>query len=199
MAYDRAWLRTQIGNFIHDTTTGLEDTFIDMATKKVGVMLEGQANQLTTTYNIATADFPLPDEAISIRVLAYRTAQDSYLLRSVPTHQLANYNDTGVASGSPAVYSIIGGVLKIRPFIAGDYDVTTFTGVDIGPAASDTNDSLEQYPYIFLDAALVEAFDYKQDGTYAGRYESKWLGAVEQVNRVSRKLDQGDVPAMRAM
>jgi hypothetical protein len=54
------------------------------------------------------------------------------------------------------------------------------------------------YPFIFLEAALSEGYAWKEDGASASAYEKKWLGSVQEVNRKSKKLQQGDTPAMRA-
>jgi hypothetical protein len=193
--YSRDWLRTQIKAFIHDANTGLEDTFIDVGAIKLGQMLESRENQVTSNVNITESEHAVPAEWVSINLVEYPADSTMYALLSVPKHNLANYGNTGM----PAVYNMLGGVLRIAPFVGGTYQVTRFEKVTIPADDAGTNGALEANPQVFLSAALIEAFDYKQDAGMVQRYSVKLENEVRQINLATRRLNRGDAPSQRAV
>lgn len=193
--YNRQWLQNQIGAYSHDRNLGaLADTFIDIAITKISNILESQYNETSLTLTLNTAGPDLPADVVTVSQVAYlgdRTIQ----LRSIPTHQWTYYQDTG----TPAVYQTKLDRLLIRPFMAGNYGIWYFSRMTLLDDPGATLPALTAYPFLFLDAALAECYDYKQDAELMQRYQDKWLAEVHEINRVTAKLRAGDAPAMRAI
>ena len=196
MAYNRKWLRDQVAAFMHDRNLGNQvDTFIDIAITKISQLLESQYNEKQVTRSLTASPYGVEADMVSIRNIHYQTSQGGYLLTSVPSHNIEKYATTG----NPAVYAVNANSIVIKPFSAGDYDITYFGSMTLGTNDTDTFPALQNYPFLFLDAALAEGYDYKQDPDQRTRYQDKWITEAHEINRRSRTLRQGDVPAMRTL
>ena len=193
--YNRQWLQNQIGAYSHDRNLGpLADTFIDIAITKISNILESQFNENRLDITLNNNQLLLPDDVVSVFIVAY-LGTTGIILRSVPTHQWSRYQDTG----TPAIYQVRNDSINIRPFTEGNYAVWYYSRINLLDDPGATHPALTAYPFLFLDAALAECYDYKQDAELMQRYQDKWLAEVHEINRVTRKLRAGDAPAMRAM
>ena len=191
--YNRQWLQNQIGAYSHDRNLGaLADTFIDIAITKISNILESQYNENSQLVTITSNPWTLPDDVVSVSAVGF---QGGAILRSLPTHQIRRYPETG----TPAFYRIKVNNVRFIPFMAGEYGIRYFSRINLLDDPGATHPALTAYPFVFLDAALAECYDYKQDAELMQRYQDKWLAEVHEINRVTSKLRAGDAPAMEAM
>jgi hypothetical protein len=227
--YTRNWLKEQIKGYLKDSSVDAYlDTWIDISAKRVSSILEcfemeeaigntlqvqiqegvdggsaGSSNVVVIdggdAYNQDPASAPKEyiDFYGTFKRLVAVQAWDNGIwrnLRMVPKHEASAYKHTGV----PTVYHVEQRRIYPLPFLAGDYRALFLREVEI-PIGDNEDDVLTAYPYIFLNAALSEAYDWKQDENMIARYEQKWQGEAEAVRTVYRSEHTGETPAMRAI
>lgn len=227
--YNREWLKTQIQSYLQDSSITAElDTWIDLGAKRVSQVLEcwemeqdltlglsGLINNCSLDGGDASGGgdainggdaFGNPEQSgqeyITIpsgtkRILSVQYRDDAILydLRSIGRHDSAGYK---AATGRPVVYLIEYRNIYPLPFASGDYVAAVLAEVVI-PDGTGEVDALTSYPFIFLNAALSEAYDWKQDPEMMGRYENKWVAEAEQVKAIYNREKSGEVLAMRAV
>ena len=115
-------------------------------------------------------------------------------LKAVPKHEASAYKYSGV----PLVYLVENRRIYPLPFLDGDYRAIFQAEIEI-PVGDGEVDALTAYPYLFLNAALAEAYDWKQDEIMSARYEQKWMREAEQIKLVYRSEHSGETPSMRAV
>ena len=229
MAFNRNWLKQQLAYYLKDDSVGIHlDTWIDLSAKRVSSLLEcfEMEEVATNSLSVAVASgvdggfaggtnlvvidggdafsadpaaapksyIPLPTR---FKRLVVVQVQDNGLwraLRSVPKHEVSHYRSNGYAE----VYHLEEGRIYPLPFQSGDYRAIYLREVEI-PVGDNTDRVLTAFPYVFLNAALAEAYDWKQDEAMFARYEGKWLNEVEQIKVLYRSEHNGETPAMRAM
>lgn len=196
MIYNRQWLRDQLASYMRDPNMGsVQDTFINIACTRLGVMLQSQYNEFTVQRTLSAASYPLEEDMVSFRLVEYNGDGGPYALTGVPSHRVNDYTGDGM----PRVYGIKGNNLVVAPFTQGLFDLTFYARVILGDDTSSTNAALQGYPFLFLSATLQAAYEWKQDEGQANRYEQKWMQEVAEINKTSSLLNQGDAPAMRAI
>ena len=84
------------------------------------------------------------------------------------------------------------------PFTEGNFRAIFLVEVEI-PVGDNETGALTSYPYVFLNAALAEAYDWKQDPEMNARYEGKWIQEASQVRDIYRSEHSGETPAVRAV
>ena len=116
-------------------------------------------------------------------------------LRSVPKHDAWQYKRDGL----PHVYLVEQRRIYPLPLLEGNYKAQVLYEAAI-PAGGDNEDAvLSAYPYIFLNAALAEAWDWKQDAEMASKFEAKWQEDANKVTDIYRGERSGETLSMRAM
>ena len=227
--YNRDWLKAQIVFYLKDTSVDLHlDTWIDLGAKRVSEVLECFEMEVITNSTLVaeisqgvdggfSGDTGLllidggdafasgviePDrEFITLQnnfkrlVVVQALDNDTWRpLRSVPKHEAYRYNQTGV----PQVYHVEQRKVYPLPRAAGSFRTITVNEVVI-PVGDNEVDALTSYPFVFLNAALAEAYDWKQDAEMNARYENKWLNEAREITTRYRGEHTGDTPSMRAM
>jgi hypothetical protein len=229
MDFNRNWLKAQIASYLKDESVAANlDVWIDLAAKRISQVLECfemetlQGNSLRFSAedgldggfadgtNLIIIDggdaynqdpSAAPTEWIQLparfRRLVAVQAYDNGVwrnLRSVPKHEASAYKRSGV----PLVYLIEDSRIYPLPFAEADYRAIYLREVEI-PIGDNPDDVLTAYPMIFLNAALAEAYDWKQDNEMNMRYEQKWQQEAMQVTAIYRSEHTGETPAMRAV
>jgi hypothetical protein len=110
-------------------------------------------------------------------------------------HEARQYKRGGI----PGRYLIEDRRIHPLPFIDGSYRAQLLSEVVIPPTPDDIIDAVVSYPFIFLNAALSEAFDWKQDDVMNQRYEQKWFTEATTVRNAYMQDRAGESLAMRAM
>jgi hypothetical protein len=102
-------------------------------------------------------------------------------------------------AGIPANYLVENRRIYPYPYQAGQYRTQVIDEVVIPITSDDEIPALTSYPFIFLNAALSEAFDWKQDDTMNARYESKWFTEATMITNNYQEDRSGESLAMRAV
>jgi hypothetical protein len=229
MAYTRNWLKEQIAGYLKDASVGVHlDTWIDIGAKRVSRVLECPEmeyelfNSLTipidsgldggnaSASNLIIVDggdafsadpsaaprnyIIMPDRLVRLVVVQTLTNGEWRALRSVPKHNAFNFKGTG----TPEVYYVEKQRIYPVPFNNGEFRSIYLTEVEI-PVGDGETPALTSYPFVFLYAALSEAYDWKQDAEMNARYESKWIRDAEFIRSIYRGEQSGETPAIRAM
>ena len=227
MIYTRQWLQDQIRSYLKDRSLTLAelDTFIDVSVSRLCQVLEctemetiitgtvqavgaidgGNAGSVNTqeidggdAFNsgevvLSPAAIPLSSNHKRIVVVQYLRDGDWYALRSVPKHEAAAYK----VEGQPCVYYIEDSQVFPIPRKEGNARVIALEFFELPDTGS--HPVLQAYPFLFLNAALAEAYDWKQDEVANQRYENKWIGDAEAVTTLYRTTHQGETLSMRAI
>ena len=192
----RAELEQLIAEYSHRTDlSNVIDFVIDFSTKRIGRDLRSQENEVAIPFTPAVNPAPLPADFQALRHVTYDADRGAVTLRSVSTHFLTRFSDTG----QPQVYSIKAKEIYIAPFQVRDFVVTYWQTPAALIAASDTNPVLDEYPYLYLYAALIEVYTWAQDDTQRDRALSLYSTEIELQNKQAAKADQGDAPQMQAV
>jgi hypothetical protein len=229
MAYDRAWLRAQVSSYLHDAeVTPLIDTWIDIGAKRVSQVLqcwemeteltiglaavvgEGTLDGGTSSgggivvdggdaYNTSSQSLPYMEIGSTVKQVLGVQWQDQEgqwrNLVALNRHEARQYKRGGI----PGRYLIEDRRIHPLPFIDGSYRAQLLSEVVIPPTPDDIIDAVVSYPFIFLNAALSEAFDWKQDDVMNQRYEQKWFTEATTVRNAYMQDRAGESLAMRAM
>ena len=189
----RAELETLIASYLHrvDMTTDIPG-FIALATQRLGRMLRSQVNQTVVLFQPTTATSALPADYRGMRAVYSQESRGPVALSSAGLHRISRFASTG----SPAVYSITGKSITIAPFRAGDFELHYYNEPATLTTGSSTNAVLDEYPYLYLYASLVEANIFLQSPDQAARMLSIFTGEVRDVNSQSMYASAGDAPAV---
>lgn len=229
MAFNRNWLKAQLASYLKDATLGAElDTWIDLGAKRVSQVLEcwemetelfnslvipldggldgGYADGTNTivvdggdAFNQDPDSAPrqyivMPDRMIRTIAVQALSNGEWRNLKAIPKHNAYAFKVTG----QPSSYLIERQRIYPLPFVDGQYRAIFLTEVQI-PVGDNETGALTSYPYVFLNAALAEAYDWKQDAEMNARYEQKWIAEASQVRDIYRSEHVGETPAMRAV
>jgi hypothetical protein len=116
-------------------------------------------------------------------------------LKSIPKHEAQLYKGP---AGQPVYYYVETRYIHPLPAMAAAYRTQVLFEVVI-PVGDNEIDALASYPMVFLNAALQEAYDFKQDPEMSARYESKWVTEAEAARAIYRGEHGGETLAMRAV
>ncbi len=194
----RAWLRQNIAGYLHDGSLSAElDTFIDLGAKRISQLMQCVEMEAEITRNKGDANNFIAVPADFQRLLGVQVADNGTWrnLQAISRHDAAYFDGAGLAM----VYRIDGGVIQPLPASDSDYRVQYLQEAIVPEDSAETNAVLSAYPMVFLNAALVEAYDWKQDFELVGRFEQKLMGDIRAITRIYLSERAGEVPAMRAV
>lgn len=227
--YNRQWLRDQVASYLKDRTLSAEiETFIDLAAARVSQIMECREMEVVQTNRlIVSADAPLdgggsgggstlivdggdafagdeeakPTPYVQLTNKVRRLVQVQVLergewrsLKSLPTHSVFPLKRPGV----PVNYYIEENRVYPVPLTEGTFRVIYLSQIEI-PIGDAAPKCMSAYPFVFLNAALAEAYDWKQDAELYAAYEQKWLAEATRIREIYRGEMIGEVPAVRAV
>ena len=194
---DKSDLVALVESYMHRADATLDNnigTWIDFATARIGRDLRSQQNEVTLDLSPLANPAALPADYRAMKVISYPAdGNASIALRSVPPATIARVTNTG---SSPAVYSVSGFELTVKPFQAKVFATTYWAEPDALVVDADENDVLNAYPYIYLYAVLIEGNAWVQDFVLRDQWLATYAGEVALTNEQSQSADVGDVPAM---
>jgi len=195
----RLQLRVLMAGYLHDNSLGaFLDQWIDTGAHRIGQIL--RCREMETTFQRVT---DAPENYIDCgaefqEVLRVSTPSDgggSRVLEAVGSHDWLHGAANG---GTPWAYYVEGARIYPLPFGNQDYSAVVLARPVVPVVDTDTNAVLTAFGFLFLNAALVEGFDYKQDETLTVRYENKWTAEAQAITRAYEKNRRGEALAMRA-
>ena len=195
---NRTWLQEQIKSYLHDSTVDAQlDTWIDIAAGRVsqGLRCWEMEQELVRAAGSAENYIDLGTTTRQILGVQWQNNSGAYTnLQSVPRHDAGLYK----RNGQPCVYLVEDRKVWPLPMIDGNYKAQVIQDVVI-PAGLETTPALTAYPFLFLNAALAEAYDWKQDPEMMARMEQKWQSEADMITKTYLSERVGDTPAMRAV
>ncbi len=194
---DRSDLITLVESYLHRADSTLDDnigSWIDFATKRIGRDLRSQENETSLDLTPVGNPVALPADYRAMKVIQYPADGNADIaLRSVPSATIARVTNTG---SSPALYSISGFLMTIKPFQAKTFSTVYWSEPAALVSAGDENPVLTAYPYIYLYAVLIEANAWLQDFAARSQWLAVYAGEVGATNEQSQSADVGNTPAM---
>lgn len=193
---NRGELEALVAQYMHrkDLTAQIPG-FISLATARLGRMLKSQVNEITSTINPVTNPSPLPQDFRGMRLITAAESRGPVPLQSQSATRINRFSD----NGSPAAYSISGKQITIKPFREGIYTITYFAEPAALTAGGSENDVLDEYPYLYLYACLVEANIFVQDPEQANAMLQIFSSEVFEVNAMSGAARAGDAPQVQGV
>ncbi len=194
--YNREWLKTQIRGYLHDDgVDNISDTWIDIGAKRVSQVMECAEMEAELLRSAGAADvfITLPSDVRRLLGVQWFNNSRWTNLRSIPRHLSGCYS----SYGTPGVYWIEQRKIYPLPFVDGDYKAQVL--VDVVIPLTDETPALTAHPYVFLNAALSEGYDWKQNMEMVQRYDNKWNSEANTITAEYNSEITGEVPAMRAI
>lgn len=141
--------------------------------------------EATGTITITDGVGALPGDYLSMRKL-FRPGDDVGLTYLAPERMAI----TGVSypSGVPMHYTTEGDFLKLTPQWSGDLTVLYYKRHPEVSATSITGPLIVAHGLAYLEATLIEAFSFLQDGENAVGHAAKLRGLVSGINRSATDL-----------
>lgn len=192
-------LKEAIAEYLHrdDITTTLYNTFIEFATRRIGLALQSYENEKVVQLMPTSHLVDLPTDFSSLRSITYPNGNSVISLASVPLDVLYRYPLEGA---SPSIYAITQKKIDIRPFQDNiTFDLTYYHYPEFLVDDTDTNSILTAYPYLYLYAGLVEANRWTQDAEQLSIALNNYVNEMQIVNRESEKARTGNMPQMRGV
>ena len=190
---NRGELEALVANYMHRTDLATQiPGFIDLATQRLGRMLKSQVNEITVDFQPTENPSLLPADFRGMRSVYSLEDRGPVALQSQSISRITRFRD----SGSPAAYNVQGKSIRIAPFRAGTYELHYFAepGELSGPTSE--NAVLDEYPYLYLYASLVEANIFVKDPDQAQAMLQIFSSEVFEVNAMSGAARAGDAPQM---
>lgn len=193
---NRGELEALIAQYMHRTDLAAQiPGFITLSTQRLGRMLKSQVNEITAIHQPTVNPSALPADFRGMRVVYSRENRGPVPLQSQSATRIARYRQ----DGSPAAYSISGKAITIAPFRAGDYDLVYFAEPAELTTTGSENAVLDEYPYLYLYAGLVEANIFVKDPEQANSMLEILRSEVFEVNAMSGAARAGDAPQIQGV
>lgn len=179
-----AELKAEVASWIHrtDLETKIPD-FIYLAEKKISNNI--RSRQLEVSTNIATVagekEVELPADFTSAKSIQISGTINT-ILSQVPVNRLLQYNAYN-ETGTPQFYSIQNNSLILSPIPDDIYSINLVYYQDLVPLSGTTltNWVLDDYPYIYLYGALIEASIFTNDPELMNFYQQKFNEAISDM------------------
>ena len=160
-----------------------------------GVVDGGDA--FASSFDATRPYMEIPGGLIAIlSVQALGTNDTFYNLRSVGMHEANKWRKE---TGRAQVYVVENSNIYPYPFSEGSYKARILQEVEFPLQGNEVPAAITAYPFIFLDAALAEAYDWKQDEIMSQKYMQKWVAEAQTVRDNWENENAGEALAVRAV
>jgi hypothetical protein len=195
---NRDTLAAEIASYIHRTDLTAEILgFIDLTTKRLGRDLKSLENEKTLDpFTMATNPQVLPADFVTLRELTYESGSGVVFMKAAGLRELARYSGSR-AGNNPVYYAVKGRSIQVAPTRLGDFQLTYFSSPLELAAGTDTNAVLMTFPYLYLYAALMEAFFFIQEEKGHQMARANYLTELRAANISAEKARVGTAIASR--
>lgn len=190
---DKGSLKAAIANYMHRTNLDDQmDGWIDIATKRIGRDLRSMANQIILDpFEVTVQLNELPTGYQALKELSYTFGGRRVQVLSGSANVMSAFVPE---SSMPKRYKVHGNQIEIKPFSAREYRLIYWESPDPLLEDGDTNAVLDEYSYLYLYAALIEANFYVQNAAARQLSLDTYTGEVEEINRRNASSDAGGSP-----
>jgi len=193
----RANLRDAILLQIKDgSLSTLADLWIDAGASQLGEVLRCAEMETTITRNTGDPDVFITIPSDSVKLLEYSAEMSGTW---IPLQSIGKNARMPISDGRPVSYYIHQGKLYPVPSEDRNYRLTYLAAPAIPEDDAAESVFLQRYRPLFYFAALVEAYDYKEDAEMSQVFERKRNGLAAAITRRWESERIGDLPAMRSV
>lgn len=188
-----AELRTEISSWLNrtDLTTAQLSTLVNMAEADIRSKVKLRRDVTLATGTLSGESLTLPATFLEARRFETGGKVRSYL----EPQQYQRLKDSGISSG---YFTILGANLLSLGSVNGDaYSLLYVAAPTPLSADGDTNWLLQNYPQVYLYAALKHGGVYFKDPQAAQGYDVLWQQAVADLNAAEARGNQGGQMVIR--
>lgn len=164
--------------------------FIQGCEALVNRWLRERRMQAQSTASVNTAACQLPaDFAEAIAVQARAGSGEAWAVLEPATPQRVNMAAEAESAGRPGRYSILGESLVLSPAPDGAYEVqmTYYQRLTALSGSQASNWLLVSAPDVYLNGALVGAYEFLREWDAAMRFEAKFYRGLAELKRADRR------------
>lgn len=172
-----AWLKR------NDMTAIIPD-LIMMAESRLSSDIDARLMESRTTLTVSSEYTTLPSDLLETR-RALLQVDPKRKLRYVTPDQITEQYPTS-ATGSPAVFSVIGQEMQVAPIpdTAYQIELTYYQRIPALSATNTTNWLLTNFPAAYVYATLCEAIPYIVGDARIPVFETKYQQQIEAINNI---------------
>jgi len=184
MALDTyAELKTQVAAWLHrNDLTDRIPTFIEFATNRLTRSITSPRMEASTTLNIVNGIASLPNDFRAAISMTLGTVE----YKAITAADMRAMDQGGIRPTYP-VYSIVNNQIKVYPAESSSPTFIYAVRLPNLVADGDTNWVLQDYPDVYLMAALAEARKFVLDDTRLVQYEQMTIARIDELNRNERR------------
>jgi hypothetical protein len=127
----------------------------------------------------------IPSDFLAMRNFQLNTSPRTRLQYVTPEHMDSIYPDSS-ASGTPAVYTLVGGEIQLAPVPETTYTVEMDYYAKLDIATDSTNWVLTNAPRLYYYGALLEAAPYLKDDKRVSLWSQLLENAINEVERADK-------------
>lgn len=191
-----ALLKQAIENWSHRTDiSDVIDNCIELAENEIDKRLMLRNNELRATVTMSTTDrfLALPARFLKMRRLSLINGSLNYEIAFRAPEQMTIQD----AAGRPKFYTV-GSQLEFDRTADSAYtlEMQYFSRIVPLSTSNTSNDTLTDYPDLYLWGSLLQLALWEKDNEQAVLYQQKFDLAIEQANKQERKGRYGTAPRM---
>jgi len=174
-----AGLKTEVAAWLHrNDLTDRIPTFIEFATNRLARTITSPRMEASTTLSVVNGVASIPSNFRSAVAMTLGTVE----YKAITAADMRAMNQGGIRPTYP-VYSIVNNQFNVYP--ADSSSPTLIYSVQLTNlvADADTNWVLQDYPDVYLMAALAEARKFVLDDTRLVQYEQMTIARIAELNR----------------
>jgi hypothetical protein len=180
MALDTyAELKTQVAAWLHrNDLTDRIPTFIEFATNRLARNITSPRMEASTTLSVVNGIASLPNDFRAAISMTLGTVE----YKAITAADMRAMDQGGIRPTYP-VYSIVNNQIKLYPAESSSPTFIYSVRLPNLVADGDTNWVLQDYPDVYLMAALAEARKFVLDDTRLVQYEQMTIARIAELNR----------------
>jgi hypothetical protein len=178
-----AGLKTEVAAWLHrNDLTDRIPTFIEFATNRLSRSITSPRVEASTTLSVVNGIATLPSNFRSAVAMTLGTVE----YKAITAADMRAMDQGGIRPTYP-VYSIVNNQIKVYPAESSSPTFTYLVQLTNLVADSDTNWVLQDYPDVYLMAALAEARKFVLDDSRLVQYEQMTIARIDELNRNERR------------
>jgi hypothetical protein len=178
-----AGLKTEVAAWLHrNDLTDRIPTFIEFATNRLSRSITSPRLEASTTLSVVNGTATLPSNFRSAVAMTLGTVE----YKAITAADMRAMDQGSIRPTYP-VYSIVNNQIKVYPAESSSPTFTYLVQLTNLVADSDTNWVLQDYPDVYLMAALAEARKFVLDDNRLVQYEQMTIARIDELNRNERR------------
>lgn len=174
-----AGLKTEVAAWLHrNDLTDRIPTFIEFATNRLSRSITSPRMEASTTLSVVNGVASIPGNFRSAIAMTLGTVE----YKAITAADLRAMNQGGIRPTYP-VYSIVNNQFNVYPAESSSPTLIYSVQLTNLVADADTNWVLQDYPDVYLMAALAEARKFVLDDTRLVQYEQMTIARIAELNR----------------